>query len=53
MELTFRSKKFEMCVRLGRVYNLMLEKHLGPAINVRFGQTLWSTDKGFRKLGKR
>jgi len=51
MELTFRSKNFELCVRLGRVYNLTLEKHLGSAINVRVGRTVWTSGKGLRKIG--
>jgi hypothetical protein len=52
MELTFRSKKFELCVRLGRVYNLTAEKYLNSAINVRFGKTVWTTGKGLRKIGQ-
>ena len=51
MEFTFRSPKIEVCIRLGRVYNLLHEKFLGSAINVRVGKTIWSTGKGLRKLG--
>lgn len=50
MELTFRSSKVEVCIRLGRVYNLLHEKFLGSAINVRIGKTIWSTNKGLRRL---
>ena len=50
MEFTFRSNMVEVCIRLGRVYNLMLEKHLGPAINLRVGKTVWTTGNGLRKL---
>jgi len=52
MELTFRSRKVELCIRLGRVYNVMLEKYLGSAINVRIGKTVWTTSKGLRKIGQ-
>ena len=52
MEFTFRSSKVEVCIRLGRVYNLLHEKFLGSAINVRVGKTIWSTGKGLRKLGE-
>ena len=51
MEFTFRSNMLEVCIRIGRVYNVMLEKHLGPALNVRVGKTVWSTGKGLRKIG--
>ena len=51
MEFTFRSRKLELCIRLGRVYNVMLEKYLGSAINVRVGKTVWSTGKGLRRVG--
>lgn len=52
MEFTFRSRKVEVCIRLGRVYNLLHEKFLGSAINVRIGKTTWSTGKGLRKIGQ-
>ena len=52
MEFTFRSNMFEMCVRLGRVYNVTLEKYLGSAINVRVGKTIWTTGKGLQKVGQ-
>jgi len=51
MELTFRARKVELCIRLGRVYNVMLEKYLGSAINVRVGKTVWTTGNGLRKIG--
>ena len=51
MEFTFRSKAFELCIRLGHVYNLTVEEYLGPAINVRVGKTVWTTGNGLRKLG--
>ena len=52
MEFTFRSNMVEVCIRLGRVYNLALEKHLSSAINLRIGKTVWTTSKGLRKLGQ-
>ena len=52
MEFTFRSRPLEICVRLGRVYNLLEERFLGPAINVRFGKTIWSSANGLRKIGE-
>ena len=53
MEFTFRSRPFEVCVRLGRVYNLLEERFLGSAINVRFGKTIWSSTNGLRKIGQK
>ena len=50
MEFTFRSRKVEVCIRLGGLYNLLHEKFLGSAINVRVGKTIWSTGKGLRRL---
>jgi hypothetical protein len=52
MEFTFRSRKVEVCIRLGRVYNVALENYLGSAVNVRVGKTVWTTGKGLRKLGQ-
>jgi hypothetical protein len=51
MEFTFRSNMLEVCIRIGRVYNVMAEKYLGSAINVRVGKTVWTTGKGLRKIG--
>jgi len=50
MEFTFRFRKVEVCIRLGRVYSLLHDKFLGSAINVRIGKTIWSAGKGLRKL---
>ena len=52
MEFTFRSNPFEICVRIGRVYNLSAERFLGSAFNVRIGKTVWTTGKGLRKIGQ-
>ena len=52
MELIFRSRNVEVCIRLGRVYNLLHEKFLGSAFNVRVGKTVWCSGKGLRKLGQ-
>ncbi len=52
MEFTFRSCNVEVCIRLGRVYSLLHEKYIGSAINVRIGNTVWSTGKGLRKLSQ-
>jgi hypothetical protein len=52
MEFTFRSRPFEVCVRLGRVYDLLEERFLGSAINVRVGKTVWTTGKGLQRIGQ-
>ena len=52
MEFTFRSHPFEVFVRFGRVYNLLEERFLSSAINVRFGKTIWSNANGWRKVGQ-
>jgi hypothetical protein len=52
MEITFKSNFLDMCIRVGYVYNVTLEKYLGSAFNIRIGKILWSTGKGLRKLGE-
>ena len=53
MQFTFRSSVFEICVRVGRVYDISAERFLSSAVNIRVGKILWSTDKGLRKLSVR
>jgi hypothetical protein len=51
MEFTFRSRWVELNVRTRRMYSPIHEMFLPPQIAARLGDWLWSTSKGFRKLG--
>ena len=51
MELTIRLPWFEMCVRTKRMYVHSVSNFCCPMIAIRCGSTVWSTGKGFRKLG--
>ena len=51
MEFTFRSKWFDMCVRTKRMYVVSAHNFCGPMLALRVGDRVWSTGKGFRKLG--
>jgi len=47
----FNSAWLGICVRTERTYSVVHECFLPPAVNVRMGKRLWSTGKGWRKLG--
>lgn len=51
MEVTFRSRWLEFNMRTKRMYSPALEIFLPPQLAARFGDWLWSTGKGLRKLG--
>jgi hypothetical protein len=51
MEFTFRSRWVEVNVRTKRMYSPAHDKFFPAQLAARLGDWLWSTGKGFRKLG--
>lgn len=51
MSLTIHTSWFELCIRTKRMYIPSHDEVMDKQFAVRFGKRVWSSGKGWRKIG--